>query len=108
MYIPLSIQLPLHVKELRVYQQMSAQQQAWWHSSRPVVGSTAAPRFMDRGAAPLIHVGSQSNEHTSDELQEALSLAISSPLTPPSIQPHVPSRDPIGAAPKTSESHPIK
>lgn len=107
MYIPLSIQLPFHVKELRVYQQMSAQQQAWWHSSCPL-GSTAAPGFIGQGAAPLIEAGFQSNEHTSDELQEALSLAISSPLTPPSIQLHVPPRDPIGAPPKTSESHPIK
>jgi hypothetical protein len=103
-YIPLSIQLPSHVKELRSYQENNTQKQAWWFSSK-----SAAPMPTSvHTEIPVIRADRQSNGEVASELQDALSLAMSSPLPPLPTHLHLVPKDPTGMPAKTSESHPIK
>jgi hypothetical protein len=52
--------------------------------------------------------GSDDAEETSEELQQALSLAMESPLPPLPTHLRQLSKDQTSAAAKTSDSHPIK
>ncbi|KAG8781936.1 hypothetical protein FRC15_007838 [Serendipita sp. 397] len=101
-YIPLSIQLPNHAKELRVYQSKNALNQAWWTCSF-AHGKTAKVEGND---VPVIPGGSEPGSISLNDLQEALSLAISSPLPLPPASIPLSSKERTTSA-KTSESHPI-
>ncbi|KAG8833810.1 hypothetical protein FRC17_010051 [Serendipita sp. 399] len=101
-YIPLSIQLPNHARDLRVYQSKNALKRAWWSCSN----SPGKPANGEVNDVPVIPGGSEPTEISLGELQEALSLAISSPLPLPTSSVPLSARERTSSA-KTSESHPI-
>ncbi|KIM30442.1 hypothetical protein M408DRAFT_7537 [Serendipita vermifera MAFF 305830] len=97
-YIPLSILLPAHVKELRVYQQYNVQKQAWWLSPKPRLHAMVLKGTLPRN---------DDTQENTGELQDALSLAMDSPLPPLPVHLRQLSTDQTTAAAKTSQSHPI-
>jgi len=107
-YVPLSILLPAHVKELRLHQLLNARKQAWWLSAKPRVHAMSPkgppPSSSSRAGEP-----DGPEESAPTELQEALSLAMESPLPPPMPTLFRPrSKEQASASAKTSDSHPIK
>ncbi|CAG7850535.1 SubName: Full=Uncharacterized protein {ECO:0000313/EMBL:CCA67563.1} [Serendipita indica DSM 11827] len=102
-YIPLSIQLPHHCRELRVYQAAISQNQAWWLASHSRAHLDAKRNVVQISNATE---GSQVQDAAMSELEQELSLAISSPLPP--LPQHLQLLPVDGTNPaKTSETHPI-
>ncbi|KZV95148.1 phosphatases II [Exidia glandulosa HHB12029] len=111
-YVPISIQFPAHVHELRVRQAQSALRTAWWPSQRmrieqmtsvqlaAGVAPEEATGYVDarQRAPPCLH------PPTSPTLQHELSLAMTSQLSigVPQLSPQA-----QALLPKTSETHPI-
>lgn len=111
-YVPISIQFPAHVEELRVRQAQSALRKAWWPSECVRVEQTTAVRLAGPSSPPpLPHPAPAQNRSppslhppASATLQHELSLAMSSQLSlrSPPLPPHA-----QALVPKTSETHPI-
>ncbi|KAI0633622.1 phosphatases II [Trametes polyzona] len=99
-YVPYSVQMPDHYKEMQDHQSRCAEQRAWWPSGEPSPASRIAP-----AKVPPAEVSTDPGDET--HLREELSAAISAPLDiPPQQQapPHTPQPQPHW---QTSETHPI-
>ncbi|KAH7108197.1 phosphatases II [Auriculariales sp. MPI-PUGE-AT-0066] len=112
-YIPISLQFPGHVEELRLRQAHSAQRRAWWPSrvqTPPPSASTTKIAVVTATLHATTRMSSQLKQTPSlhpplsDTLQHELSLAMSSQLSLHSSQLALHTQALI---PKTSESHPI-
>ncbi|EJD52708.1 phosphatases II [Auricularia subglabra TFB-10046 SS5] len=108
-YVPISIQFPAHVEELRVQQAQSALRKAWWPSECVRVEQTTAVQLVGPSSPPPPPVPVQNRSPpslhppASATLQHELSLAMSSQLSLRSpLPPHA-----QALVPKTSETHPI-
>ena len=107
-YVPLSVQAPDFYRQLQEQQASYDTAQAWWPCTNPLYSSESSihnPVSAESDGPTLIV------PRTSIGLQEELTNAISSPLTPqvkmPQVQ-HV--KQAFAKIPfiKTSDSHPIK
>ncbi|KAI9066623.1 phosphatases II [Trametes sanguinea] len=100
-YVPYSVQMPDHYREMQEHQVRCGEQRAWW----PSEGVRLSPGF-----DPLSGKSERSSRNPGGtNLQEELSAAMRSPLVNPSglqasLQPDAPEPQPHW---QTSESHPI-
>lgn len=110
-YVPLSIHMPAHYKELRLRQAQCASHQSWWPCENQVSTSATPPK--ERPAPTVISLGPCDLPSTVD-LQEELLAAIDAPLTiepiPPLLSQTRSMQPPTYPHPqvKTSSTHPIK
>jgi hypothetical protein len=95
-YVPLSIQMPGYVEELKSRQTLCAEQQAWW----PGRDTSNEKRY------PLVLGPCGMSTQCTADLQQKISAAIAAPLSnTPQVPPPRPSLRP---SVKTSDTHPIK
>ena len=94
-YVPLSIQMPAYVQDLKTRQAMSVEQKAWWPCH------TSAEEHL-----PIVFGPCGTPKDCPVDLQQEISAAIAAPLTNVS---DVPLPQPsVCATVKTSGTHPIK
>ena len=108
LYVPLSIQLPSHARDMRMYQAMTAEKQLWWSADRlSTLHHHAHPVLEARTGNPD---ASQDTARDLLQLEQDLSNAIAShiPQPPPTLLRAPAANDRVAPTTKTSESHPIK
>ncbi|CAL1707986.1 unnamed protein product [Somion occarium] len=104
-YVPLSIHMPDHVKELQAQQAIQAAQQAWWHCRCSQTTSDGSKRTICSSRGNPLLSPSTSCVNIQDELLEAIASPLSlDPVEGPISAPPSPSMSKIW---KTSDSHPI-
>jgi hypothetical protein len=97
-YVPLSIQMPGYVKDLRTRQALWAHHKAWWPCRDNLIEKMGDP--------PLVLGPCGVPAQSTIDLQQEISAAIAAPL---SSVPVAPSTQPsFRLAVKTSDTHPIK
>lgn len=109
-YIPLSIHLPDHFRELQTRQALYAQDEAWWLCDRDMASAKAqllsADRVVSTRTSTVTHVETTGSvtvtTRISIDLQQELSCAIETSMWPP--EPLLNGEPAL----KTSETHPIK